>query len=221
MKKASILIFALLYISIGYSQKEKTDEQWYAVPSSKEVVLNLKFAGNIEVQTTTQSQLGLKTIQTYHRDSDLKINKVNVEEDRSVLKITTDIDKDYIKTLGEDQCWNCQDEDCVCFQTDYIVLLPTGVRLNIETISGNIEIPRLENAIRAKSISGFIDVGLKPSASRELAFKSVTGEIYTDFDLKLDENSTPFSKKLNAPLNGGGELLALETISGDIFFRKK
>jgi len=54
-----------------------------------------------------------------------------------------------------------------------------------------------------------------------LKFRSVTGEIYTDFDIELDENSSAYAKKLSTEINGGGaQLLSLETVSGDIFFRK-
>ena len=61
---------------------------------------------------------------------------------------------------------------------------------------------------------------------RWLSVSAGTGEksnavAYTDFDLSLDKKSTAFSKRLNTAINGGGPLIALETISGDIFLRKK
>ncbi len=221
MKKITVLLLALCMQTFGYSQKEKVEQQSYSVPPNKEVSLNLKFAQEIKVESTSAAELGLKTILTYRQEKDLKIHQLKVENDGGQLQITADMNTDYLKSQGENTCWDCEERDCLCFKVAFVVMVPKGVKVNLETISGNIEIPQLKNAIQAKSISGFIDVGLDPSAKKELVFKSVTGEIYTDFDLQLDENSTPFSKKLNAPLNGGGELVALETISGDIFFRKK
>ncbi|GJM32979.1 MAG: hypothetical protein DHS20C18_19800 [Saprospiraceae bacterium] len=222
MKKIIILVLSVAYLSVGFSQKEKIDEQWYAVPVSKKVNLNLKFGSNIEVQPTTQTKLGIKTIITYKNEADLKIHQMQVEENKNELRIVADMNKEYLNSKSDKwNCWDCEKTDCQCYRIAFVVMVPKDVELNLETISGNIEIPQLKNTIQAKSISGFIDVGIGANAQRQLNFKSVTGEIFTDFDLTLDKNSTPFSKKLNAPLNGGGPMLALETISGDIFFRKK
>jgi hypothetical protein len=58
------------------------------------------------------------------------------------------------------------------------------------------------------------------SKKANLNFKSVTGEIYSDFEVKRDGKSTSYSKHLNAPLSGGGNRVALKKVSGDIFFRK-
>ena len=92
--------------------------------------------------------------------------------------------------------------------------------MELNSISGGIEIKGYRGAIRAKSISGFVDFSSPSSQGLDVAFKSVTGEIYTDFDMKLDEGSTAWSKRLNRSVNGGGKKIALETVSGDIFFRK-
>ena len=69
--------------------------------------------------------------------------------------------------------------------------------------------------------SGYVDVSLAAIHQTRLKFRSVTGEIYTDFDIELDENSSAYAKKLSTDINGGGDrLLSLETVSGNIFFRK-
>ena len=43
---------------------------------------------------------------------------------------------------------------------------------------------------------------------------------YTDFDINKKGNLTKYSKDIKTQLNGGGPDLELETINGDIFFRK-
>jgi len=96
----------------------------------------------------------------------------------------------------------------------------TGGEIELNSISGGIEIKGYQGAIKAKSISGYVDFASAESTGLDLAFKSVTGEIFTDYELKLDENSTSWSKRLNRSLNGGGKKVSLETVSGDIYFRK-
>ncbi|MEO0341574.1 MAG: hypothetical protein AAF242_20490, partial [Bacteroidota bacterium] len=119
-------------------------------------------------------------------------------------------------------CWSCESprEGCYCLDFEFVVYAPSNVKLNLSTISGDIEIPKWEGAIRAKSISGALDVSMNPRVAKDIKVKSVTGEVYTDLDIRLDEGSTSYSKRMNTSLNGGGSLTRLETVSGDIFIRK-
>ncbi len=65
-----------------------------------------------------------------------------------------------------------------------------------------------------------MSITLPSTHPTELRFRCVTGEIYTDFDIDLDDSSSAYSKKLSTSINGGGsKRLSLETVSGDIFFR--
>jgi DUF4097 and DUF4098 domain-containing protein YvlB len=64
-----------------------------------------------------------------------------------------------------------------------------------------------------------------PSATKaNLALRSISGEIYTDFDLNLgkgpDNMSRVGGQTVSGNINGGGPTLSLKTISGDIFVRK-
>ncbi|UYZ62825.1 DUF4097 domain-containing protein [Hymenobacter weizhouensis] len=84
------------------------------------------------------------------------------------------------------------------------------------------EVPDAPTAVSL--ISGKLDVTMPASTKANLALRSISGEIYTDFDL----NPRPTPDGLNrvggqtitVPLNGGGPKLSLHTISGDIFVRK-
>ena len=111
--------------------------------------------------------------------------------------------------------------DCYCLRIDYEITLPAGTSLALETISGDIEIRGHNGPLRAKTISGFVDIDRLLSTAADLEFKSVTGEIYTDFDIKLNDNSSAYSKKVAASLNGGGSSVKAESVSGDIYFRKR
>lgn len=224
MKKYSlILAFLCLVISLGFCQNTTTEnEHTFKLPTSKEVDLNLKFASDIKVTTWNRNEVGIKTKITASSDELRKVHQMEVTEG-STLKIETGYDMEDRKDKKY-HCWNCDEdggEDCQCLEVSYEVMLPNNAALTLETISGNIDIKGFKGKTKAKTISGFVDLGINAQTSCNLSFKSVTGEIYTDFDVTLDKDSSPWSKKLNASLNGGGDLIALETISGDIFFRKE
>ena len=145
-----------------------------------------------------------------------------VEKGGGKLSIETGLKKEVggKSNWGDSECWGCESSECQCFEFDYEIYAPANALLEIESISGDIEITEWNSGIQAKTISGFIDIGLDPRSSKDIKLKSVTGEVYTDLDLRLDEGSTSFSKKMNTVMNGGGKLVKLSTVSGDIFLRK-
>jgi hypothetical protein len=236
------LLFGLTHLALAQNMT-KVEEATFAVPSGKKIDANLKFARDIVISSWNRQEIGLKKTITYSDESLLAIDQQTADEKAGLLVIETDYD---MKDRKNDRynCWSCDSEnwngrDCICFQISYELMLPSGMSLKLETISGDItmgdysggeidlnsisggiEIKNFQGSIRAKSISGFVDFTSPGSQGLDVAFKSVTGEIYTDYDMKLDEGSTAWSKRLNRSVNGGGKKVALETVSGDIFFRK-
>ena len=94
------------------------------------------------------------------------------------------------------------------------------------TVSGDIKVqfsatPTQPSAITA--VSGDVDVTLPPAAKISLSMRSISGEIYTDFDLNLGgDNGLRHvgGQTVEGRANGGGVMFSLKTISGDIFVRK-
>ena len=75
------------------------------------------------------------------------------------------------------------------------------------------------------TISGAIDVTLPASAKSNLKLSSISGEMYTDFDLGLNKKDGMTrmggGHSINGTTNGGGVDLQLKTISSDICIRKQ
>ena len=94
------------------------------------------------------------------------------------------------------------------------------------TVSGDIKVqfsatPTQPSAITA--VSGDVDVTLPPAAKVNLSMRSISGEIYTDFDLNLGGGNGlrhVGGQTVEGRANGGGVMFSLKTISGDIFVRK-
>ena len=223
MKKYLSTLILLLTLNICFSQTETTKEEQFKLPENRVVELNLKFATNILVKTWDKQEIGLvsKTLSDSEEIRKIPTQKVESEPDR--LYIETDYDKKLLKKR-DFICMDCEnqipDQKCHCLRVNYEVFVPKNAKLSIETIAGNIEIKAATEALQAKSISGFVDLSLDANRASDLQFKSVTGEIYTDFDIDLEKGSSAYSKKVKTSINGGGTLIQLESISGNIFLRR-
>jgi lia operon protein LiaG len=109
-----------------------------------------------------------------------------------------------------------------------IVLNDVGGPVVASSVSGDISIvfTRL-NQTKPTSLaatSGDIDVTLPADTKVNFKLSVVSGEIYTDMDLKFPEKEGMKSwggMNANPTLNGGGVEVSLRAVSGDIFLRKK
>ena len=103
------------------------------------------------------------------------------------------------------------------------VYIPENTDFSVETINGNIIISGNTGDIRAHSISGYIDLAVAPEKRATLNMRTITGTMYSNFDFPEEGKSGRRigGESVSAELNGGGKRIELETISGDIFFRKQ
>ncbi|HLK27302.1 MAG TPA: DUF4097 family beta strand repeat-containing protein [Puia sp.] len=98
--------------------------------------------------------------------------------------------------------------------------------LVLSTISGNIDInfADLNNnkPISIANISGEIDVTLPAKAAVNLEMKTISGNIYSDFDFNAGkkEMQQVGGNTIKSALNGGGTDLKITNISGNIYLRK-
>jgi lia operon protein LiaG len=98
--------------------------------------------------------------------------------------------------------------------------------ISIATISGNIKIQVNEltakQPITITTISGEIDLSLPVKTSANLVISTISGGVYSDFDLSgNNKQGKKGESNVNTLLNGGGFDLTLTTISGNIYLRKK
>jgi hypothetical protein len=122
----------------------------------------------------------------------------------------------------DDNCCSC---NCGC-ETNIVheVYIPENTDFSVETINGNIIISGNAAGIRAKSISGYIDLTMAPQKAAALRMQTISGTMYSNFDLGGTNGlrRQVGGRTVDAQLNGaGGKAVDLETISGDIFFRKQ
>jgi hypothetical protein len=97
--------------------------------------------------------------------------------------------------------------------------------LVLSTISGDIKVNITQLAkdkpVSIASISGEVDVTLPASAPVNLEMSTISGGMYTDFDLKSDKDMQKVGGgNIKATLNGGGVDFKITNISGNIYLRK-
>jgi len=90
----------------------------------------------------------------------------------------------------------------------------------VSTISGNVSVVFSEiskdKPISLASISGEVDVTLSAKAAVDLEMSTISGNMYTDFELTQDskEMRRVGGGTIRSKVNGGGTDLKLRSISG-------
>ena len=112
--------------------------------------------------------------------------------------------------------------NCCCTKTDiyWQVYIPENTDFTIESINANITIKGKTEKMKVKSISGYIDLALPANQQADIEFSTITGTIYSNHELALTKKHSGGFSVIKEKLNNGGFPIRLETISGDIFFRK-
>jgi hypothetical protein len=231
MKK--ILLSAILGVICASAFAQKIIDKSLPYESGKTVNLNLRFGDSIRVRYWDKAEVSVKMSVKINQ------NKLNdafrvtdmVTSDEIILK--TDIDKEKIKEGKGEDCpgqkstWSTNDGKnsyYVCSEINYQVTLPRQAKLKLETINGNIDIQGATAAVAAKTISGFVDMSWPKSKGANVAVKTITGEVYSDLDIdfgnKKDKNPI-VGYLLEGKINGGGPDVKLESISNNVYLRRK
>lgn len=97
------------------------------------------------------------------------------------------------------------------------------------TTSGDIDIVfsqvNQEQPMSISNVSGHIDVSLPAATKATFDLSSVSGEIYTNLDIKTGGEEGDLrrmgGRKIHGALNGGGVEISLRAISDNIYLRKR
>ncbi|WP_331145701.1 hypothetical protein [Hymenobacter sp.] len=232
-------LFTLLFVGLiaGSASAQKVIEKNAAVSAGKQVVLNLKHANTIRIRPATDNQMHLKATVSINQNKLNDALLLSLSETDGGVTVTSDLDKKALEAAQPGDCptngnttyygsWTDGrngNRAPVCTEINYEITLPAGANVRVNTISGNIDVVGLTGALEAKSISGFVDVSWPPAKGAEVALKTISGEVYTDQEVAFEnrkENPIVGYQLRGALASGNGPLLKLESISGDVFFRK-
>lgn len=209
MKKGAI--FIAVWVCFTASNAQMNTEKHISFTGKESLALNLQFADTIDIQAWERNEVYVTASVNINENRDNDAYLITWSESGSKVGINATFKKDYFK--GKDNC---------CTKTDirWKVYMPEKVPVEVETINGNITITGRTGEMKVKSISGFIDLAVPASKPADLEFSTISGTVFTDHKLAMETKSTGIPSVIREKLNNGGPPIKLETISGDIFFRK-
>ena len=95
------------------------------------------------------------------------------------------------------------------------------------TVSGDVTVrftPLRQGPSSISTVSGNVDISLPTSTKATMRMRSISGEVYTDFDMNLAGKQNDMQhiggQVVDGSINGGGNVLSLKTVSGDVYVRK-
>lgn len=231
MKKVILLLLLGLLGSSAFAQKIIEKTLPYA--PSQLVNLNLKFADSILVRYWDKSDVSVRIAVTINSGKLNDALVVTTGSNGQEVSVKTDFDQELVKQgkaedcPGEKSTWRTERNGTsysLCSDINYVVYLPRQAKLKLETINGNIDIQGATGAVSAKTISGFVDMSWPKAKGANLAMKTITGEVYSDLDIDFKgkkEKHPIVGYLLEGTLNGGGPDVRLESISNNVYLRKK
>ncbi|RNI32494.1 hypothetical protein EFA69_04005 [Rufibacter immobilis] len=229
----------LLWGSLAAHAQKKVVEKTFALPASKKVNLNLPFANDVKLTAWDKNEALVKVCYEINGG---KLNEAFVlrfEDAKDQLNVLADLRQELFKDVESDSI-NCPDgyrsnfgnyntktgraTSFACTRIDYEIFLPRHANVTLETITGDVEARGLTGPIQAKSISGFVDIDWPTQQGAAVQLKTITGEVYSDLEIALHEQrpEAPLvGYDLNGKLKEGGPVVRLESISNDVYFRRK
>lgn len=236
-----LLLLATAAVPSVFAQK--TLEKSVSLTQDQRLFLNLRQASTIRIRAGAGGNMTLKASVSINQNRLNDALLLSTEQSGDEVKVTSEFNKEMLRQAQPGDCPNggsyygdtyisngkAQDHNGrsinqVCALIEYDITVPAGVSLRVSTLSGNIDIAGLTGPIEAKSLSGFVDVAWPATQGAELALKTITGEVYTDQDIAFTsepKKNPTVGYQLRGTLKGSGPLVKLESISNDVYFRKR
>ncbi|RDC64044.1 DUF4097 family beta strand repeat-containing protein [Adhaeribacter pallidiroseus] len=233
MKKLLLFVLSSYFLVITALAQQVVEKTLPVAPHQK-IDLQLKFGDAIKVTAWDRKEVYIKV--TYNINSGRLNNalKLNFTSETEGPRVTVDLDQDLLKGGKAEDCpdsynkgnhyYNNVQQYFTCTQIDYEIKVPREGNLVVNTINGNIELREFTGSVNAKSISGFVDMSWPGKKGATVALKTITGEVYSNLDIDFTNKQKEIPMvgyQLKGNINGGGTEVKLETISNNVYFRKK
>lgn len=196
--------------------------------SGQEVALDLKYAREIQIKTWDRDEVSVRVSVNLNDNSANDAWSLLTEISADQILMNSDIEIPEGHYRGSCSGSNhYRDDNSFCSLIVYDIYVPAGAALRVETLGGNITTEGISSPIYAKSLSGFVDTDWPAQEGATVTMKSITGEVYTNLDLEMDDakgedrhRRSPVGWEIEATVAGGGSQVQLESISNDVYFRK-
>lgn len=224
-----ILIF-LLAVGTGFAvSAQKKIDQTYPLKSGMHLDLDLKYATKIKIVAWSKAEVQVKASVTVNNNEMNDAWELKTQKTGDELQIYSEIDKKAWKEKAKTQV--VRDEnggwistgDCWRSEIVYEIYVPEKAHMTVNTYSGNIDLSGLTGKVFAKSLSGSVDMTWDTNKAASFTLKSISGEVFSNLDLDIqNRKENPYvGYALRGDFKGGGTSLHLESISNNVYLRKK
>ena len=209
MKTNTILV--VLWLCICPLQAQQIIEKHIGFSGKDALTLKIQIADSIKIQTWNKNEVYVKASVNINENKDNDAYITSFDDSGNNVVVDAKFRDNYFK--GRKNC---------CNETDiyWQIFIPEKTRFSVETINADVTITGHTKEMKVKSISGYIDLAVPADKQADLDFSTISGRMYSNHDLALTKMHSGIPLKIFEKLNSGGDPIKLETISGDIFFRK-
>ncbi len=250
MRKFTFLLTALLVGTIAQAQSDYTKSlngvQWVKIESKSDITLRTHSSNELLIKSgpsveTPEKAKGLKLVGEGGTDN-TSIG-FSVIQDGNTL-IVTNLRKSegaeiYLpknQNISAKSTWNGDIEiDGFAGEIEADAQLNGSVKiLNVNgpvtanTLNGELTVEfgavKQGSPISLYSTNGAVDVSLPANTPANLSMSTINGNVYTDFDVKLNEKDglkSVLGRKISASINNGGVDITLKSTNGNMYLRKK
>ncbi|HJS55565.1 MAG TPA: hypothetical protein VJ765_13520 [Chitinophagaceae bacterium] len=184
--------------------------------SGKDAIkLEMHISDSIGIATWTKNEVYVKATININDNKYNDEYKVRFEESGNTVAV--------IAKFETDRKTNWRDDSGTHTSILWEVFIPENARFSVDAINANITIVGKTDEIKASTISGFIDLSLASERKVDIKMSTVTGTVYSNVISSADAGSSKkkHDSNVSTELNGGGKLISLKTVSGDIYLRKQ
>jgi hypothetical protein len=209
MKTITILVVMLLCFSSVRAQQ--IIEKHIDFSGKDFLSMKIQIADSINVQTWNKNEVYVKASVNVNENKDNDAYMTSFDEEGKSVAVKANFKDNYFK--GKKNC---------CNETDiyWQIFMPEKTKFSVETINANVTVTGQTREMNVKSISGYIDLTEPSTKQANIDFSTISGRMYSNHAIALGKGRSGIPLKINEKLNNGGDPIRLETISGDIFFRK-
>lgn len=210
MKTGTILV--VMWLCFASAQAQQIIEKHIDFSGKDLLSLKIQIADSINVETWNKNEVYVKASVNINDNKDNEAYITSFDEEGKTVAVKANFKDNYFK--GKKNCCN---EANIYWQ----IFMPEKTKFTVETINADITITGQTREMNVKSISGYIDLTEPSTKQANLDFSTVSGRMYSNHSIALTRGQrSGIPLKINEKLNNGGDPIRLETISGDIFFRK-
>ena len=209
MRTSILIIVACLCCSPVHGQKKT--EKHISFKGKEMLTLDIQIADSIRIHTWSKDETYITSSVNINNNRDNDAYQIDYKDTGSSIEVKGGLSKGYFKNKSNSST-----------HTDiyWDVWIPDNKYFTVETINANITIEGHTDRMKVKTISGYIDLSEPSGKNADIDFSTITGTIYSNHSLSAGSQHSGIPTKITDRLNKGGSLIKLETISGDIFFRK-